>query len=395
MLKARAICRVAALIFCLASILPCHSGNPNPVYVIRAVLTEPKPTFVSHYGNSVSLGDGRLAVGACWATVGAKERAGAVYLYDLSGTYIGLLVSATPKPNTGFAGDPFSTTPAAMSGTSILVGEYTGAGGGRVFIFSPDGTRQTVPCPDPRPGFQFGTSVYGDGDNFLVGAYAGGAWLFDRLGNPLVRYIPAGGSGKCFGMSVSMKDQAVVVTQDHVAVGDTQEAGMAYLFDRSGKLVASMHAPIPEYGSGFGVCADTDAEVVAVGAPGTKVGGIAAAGAVYLYSARDGSFIRTLLPPEPVSVGRFGISVAVDEGRILVGAPGANVAGIAGAGACYLFDTEGHELAQFSDPQPTQYACFGRAVDIRGKNVIIGESAATIGETEGAGKAILFEDTSD
>ena len=393
MAVSRALCRLAAFAVCLAACLPAFSGGPDPAFVIRAVLTEPKPTTVSHFGNSVSIGDGQLVVGACWASVGAKERAGAAYLFDLGGAYQGTLASATPKQNAGFTGDPFTTNAAAMSGADAIVGEYTGAGGGRVFVFAPDGTRLAVTCPEARPGLQFGSSVAGDGAGFLVGAYAGGAWLFDPRGKPLVKFVPTRGVSKCFGMSVSLKGPVVVVTQDHIAVGDTPQAGMAYLFDREGRPIAEMQAPAPETGSGFGVCSATDGEVIAVGAPGAKVAGLAVAGAVYLFSAKDGSFLRTLLPPVPTMGGHFGISVAIDRGRVLVGAPGTQAAGVPGAGACYLFDAGGRAVAEFADPQPALNAGFGRSVDIRGNLVAIGEVAANIGDAEGAGKAFLFEET--
>ncbi|MCE1195627.1 FG-GAP repeat protein [bacterium] len=389
----RTLSRFAALAVCLAACLPAFPGGPDPAFVIRAVLTEPKPTMVSHFGNSVSIGDGQLVVGACWASVGAKERAGAAYLFDLGGAYKGALASATPRPNACFAGDPFTTNAAAMNGADAIVGEWTGAGGGRVFVFAPDGARLAVTCPDARPGLQFGCSVAGDGEGFLVGAYACGAWLFDPRGRPLATYVPTRGVSKCFGMSVSLKGPVVVVTQDHIAVGDTPDAGMAFLFDRAGRPIAELRAPAPETGSAFGVCSATDSEIIAVGAPSAKVAGFTSAGAVYLFSARDGSFLRTLLPPLPTTGGHFGTSVSIDKGRVLVGAPGTQAAGIPGAGACYLFDAEGRAIAEFADPQPTLNSGFGRSVDIRGNYVAIGEVAANIGDAEGAGKVILFEET--
>ena len=131
---------------------------------------------------------------------------------------------------------------------------------------------------------------------------------------------------------------------------------------------------------------------VSLGAPGAKVGDFAGAGAVFLYSAADGSFLRRVVAPAPSTVGHFGISVAVDGRRLLVGSPGTPEGGIRGAGACFLFDAEGKIVAELSDPQPTAFAGFGRSVDIRGKLVIVGEYAANVGDADNAGKAILFEE---
>ncbi len=207
----------------------------------------------------------------------------------------------------------------------------------------------------------------------------------------VAQFSPKRAIAKSYGMAVALKGNVAVVTQDHAFVGDVDDAGMAFLFDRSGKPIAEMQAPTPEKGSVFGVCAATDGNVIAIGAPYASSGGATKAGAVYLYSASDGAWLRTLSAPAPVQGGYFGLSVAIDGGRIVAGAPGTAASGVSGAGICFLFDSAGRSIGELVDPEPTPYGNFGWAVSMRGKLLLVGAKAAKVGNQDGAGKAILFE----
>ena len=92
---------------------------------------------------------------------------------------------------------------------------------------------------------------------------------------------------------------------------------------------------------------------------------------------------------------QFGYSVAIQAGRIVVGAPGDDSQGT-GSGSAYVFERNGsdwirHPLTQ-KDPGPGEQ--FGNAVQIDGSRVLVGARFDGGGGRE-AGAAYLFEKQSD
>ena len=85
-------------------------------------------------------------------------------------------------------------------------------------------------------------------------------------------------------------------------------------------------------------------------------------GAVHLYSATTGAFLRTLKPADSSANDGFGYSVAMQGKYLLVGA---NRRMSSGLGAAYLFDlTTGKQLRKIDAFEPADF--FGTAVAISG-----------------------------
>src|SRR5690242_14251116 len=62
------------------------------------------------------------------------------------------------------------------------------------------------------------------------------------------------------------------------------------------------------------------------------------------------TLINTITNPTPASVERFGgVSVALGNDRVVIGATGA---GTLGSGEAYLYNTNGTLLATFTNPTP-------------------------------------------
>ena len=122
-----------------------------------------------------------------------------------------------------------------------------------------------------------------------------------------------------------------------------------------------------------------------VGAPGDQPIGLGGVGAVYVFDVATGVLTHIVPAPDPdastMPVGGgpagpgvpqstasrpdamgFGRALATVGDRILVGAPDSSVDGLAGAGAVYVFDTQGTLIRTVREISPHANASFGASV---------------------------------
>jgi len=188
------------------------------------------------------------------------------------------------------------------------------------------------------------------------GNNAGAAFLFDAsTGAQLSKFFAADtASGDAFGYAIDIQgDRAVVGTR-------SGGAGKAYLFDigdpETPVQTRALHqaAPVPS-GAQLGMSVAIDGGLIAVGASADENG----VGAVYLFDALSGDFLRQLVPSAGDSNSLFGFPVAIDEG--IVAGASFNDSFVA------IFDgATGEELATVStDWRP-------RAVAIDGDRLVVG-----------------------
>ena len=108
----------------------------------------------------------------------------------------------------------------------------------------------------------------------------------------------------------------------------------------------------------YAVVGEVDNNDVAVGA-----------GAVHIFSATTGAFVRKLVSPDRLAGGRFGRSVAACGSLVLVGAYGNDT----NTGAAYLFDgTTGRLLHKFTASDGGVEEWFGFSVSLSGNYALIG-----------------------
>ena len=81
---------------------------------------------------------------------------------------------------------------------------------------------------------------------------------------------------------------------------------------------------------------------IVVGAYNDDVNGIGNAGSALIYDL-NGNYVGIITHPTAVADDRFGISVAVGSGRIVVGAYLDDVNGISGAGSALIWSTPDHQ----------------------------------------------------
>ena len=197
-----------------------------------------------------------------------------------------------------------------------------------------------------------------------------------------------------FGLSIAIDNGIVAVGADlHVHNGP--DSGSAYLFDAStGAQIAELLPSDAEADDRFGVSIAIDDGVVAVGAWLDDDNG-SESGSAYLFDASTGAQIAKLLPRDGAAGDQFGVSIAIDNGVVAVGAwddDGNN----SNSGTAYLFDAStGAQIAKLTPSDGTSGDLFGCAIAI--DNGIVAVGAWHEGDTDpsqpylaGSGSAYLF-----
>lgn len=288
--------------------------------------------------------------------------------------------------NNVFVGDIFDDANGAGSGQVSMFNATTGA------------LIRTFDDPAPTRFSFFGQAIASEGDRVLIGANnsqadgvgAGQAYLFNSATGALLQTFndPSPVRGDGFGGSVSISGDNVLVG----AIGDDtngERAGQAHLFSAStGALLQTFNHPNPTAFDLFGSSVSVSGDTVAIGSSGDINSGTAE-GVVHLFSASTGDLLHTLNDPTPTGRDRFGADVATSGDLVLVGAVGDSTNGN-GVGQAHLFSaTTGELLLTFDDPTVTGLDGFGVSVAIDGDKVVIGaDEDDTAGEN--VGQAYVF-----
>ena len=145
----------------------------------------------------------------------------------------------------------------------------------------------------------------------------------------------------------------------------------------SAQTLIELSSPNSEPGGRFGTAVSSVGDVdldgtpdVLVAAPGETVGGLAAAGRVYVLSGATRQVLRTFESPNPQANGAFGWSIdSVGDQNgdgtvdVIVGAPFESRSGAASAGNVYVLSgANGTDIVSLTPPQPVANATWGYAV---------------------------------
>ncbi len=226
---------------------------------------------------------------------------------------------------------------------------------------------------------QFGGSVAIDDGIVVVGAWhnedngwaSGSAYLFDAFtGVQLAKLLPLDGEeGDNFGMSVAIGD-GIVAIGARLDDDSGDNAGAVYLFDAyTGVQLHKLLAADGEGGESFAYVAIDDG-IVAVGAPNDNDNG-ASSGSAYLFDASTGVQLFKLLPNYGATNDRFGSSIAIDNGIVVVGAKYDDPYG-QDSGSAYIFDaTTGAQTYQLTN-HGLMFDEFGFSVGISNGIVAVG-----------------------
>jgi filamentous hemagglutinin family protein len=248
------------------------------------------PTSDLNFGVSIAaIRDNQILISSPGNTSGGVERAGQAFLINRDdGSLIQTFDNPNPSEvdNVSGVGNAFGISVAGV-GESFLIGAPGNTSedlesAGQAFVFGSDGTlSQTLDNPNPVTNGNFGNSVAGVGENFLIGA-----------------------SGN--------------------TSGDIEGAGQAFVFSSDGSLSQTLDNPNAIDGSSvfgnFGTSVSQLGDNLLIGAPENTSGDISNAGQAFVFSG-DGTLQETLDNPNPVSGGSFGNAVAsVNSDTVLIGA---------------------------------------------------------------------------
>lgn len=293
----------------------------------------------------------------------------------------------------------------SLDGRWLAVGAYlddtivAGDDAGSTTLFRLDETgvwtrRQYLTAFDGVSEDRYGISVSLRNGWLAVGAYfaavegrlnQGAVYLYQNVADTWVfrskQVLDSGARDDFFGYALAFDRSAerllVGTPGDDEAAGD---AGAAYLYRRTGAAWALERKLLPAPGvpdAFAGISIALGDGVAVVGAPQTDIGANAFQGAVHIFSNATGTWMQRerLLAGDGAAVDFFGFSIALDGGRLLVGAPSDSSPGIAEHGSVYAYV---HGETLFAAPikllpvgmQPA--GGFGAAVELKEQSALIG-----------------------
>ncbi len=221
-----------------------------------------------------------------------------------------------------------------------------------------------------------------------------------RMGDTEVILVPRpADAGDEFGWSADTDGVRIISGAPlHDEQGD--DSGIAYIFVRDGQGIWAQEAALlpddGEAGAWFGRWAVVEGDVAVVGAPlADVVGDDDDAGAAYIFERRDGVWRQTqrLVADIPQAGHQFGWSVAIDGDTIVVSASN-DIDG--GGQGVYVFGRAGKNWEFEAQLRPSEEGddyFFGHDIDISGGTIVAGAKgrAAFIGTN--AGVVFVFERT--
>lgn len=357
------------------------------------------PAHAQQFGGALALHDGQIIVGES----GNQTLAGMVYLFsevDGRWTETGALrmTDELRRP------DGFGRT-LGLVGDHLIVGaplESDGTGAAHVFQSAGSGQwmhRGTLPVPELTGESRFGSAVAisdeavaisapganGEGRVFVFQRSADGSWEMTATVSP-----PPDATATAFGRSLAFSGHDLLVTSAGAARGETHVH--AYRQDGAGEWIPRGRLSVeglPEQ-SGFGSAIGVVDGVAYVGAP--AVAGRSGRVFQFRFAEAAGSWIRAgmLQPLMEAPNTRFGSSITVADGALLIGAPGAS----GGAGSLYRFTGERgvwtNATTVTANGAPEGAALGGAAAAEDGLAVV-----AALGVDERSGAAFVYRRAAD
>lgn len=249
-------------------------------------------------------------------------------------------------------------------------------------------------------GIDFGGSVaIGDGV-IAVGSYkdpiygnlSGSVRIFDAVtGNQLYQIIPSDGQeNDWFGYAVAIDDGILAVSAPQITLTTKNKNGKIYLYDLDSmthlRTIIGSDSGSPMSITALGKKMAMDDGIIVAGAEGDFTAGDGV-GAAYLFDVSTGAELAKLLPSGASEYARFGWSVAIHKGVVVVGAYTESSIGTA-VGAAYVFDAmSGSELFRLDPDNPSISFPF----EYFGQSVAVGDRYIAVGTARNANGVYLYD----
>ena len=372
-------------------------------YIAAAsVYSSSDSTAYDYFGSSVAVSDdgttNKMVVGA-YQDDDDAENSGSAYIFDLNG---GSQVKITAGSSNAGQGDTFGYS-VAVNNNKVAVGAPSdsddGTNSGSVYIFNADGTnRVKVTASDAAANDYFGHSVAIDGNYLIVGAYGdasskGAVYRFDLDGTNELKIVASDGvAGDQFGHSIAIGNSKIVVGAPYD--DDTASAtGSVYVFDLDGTNQVKINHTTPAENDRFGWHVAVGENKIAVGAKYRNN--------AYVYDLDGTNQVTLSSSGTDGTGGNFGASVAVNQGKVFVGAPIRSITNGSGivqpsAGKIYAYNLDGtNQVVLNSTEQGSQYDYLGDdfALAVGDNRVIAGSKFADPNNAESAGEIFVWNYT--
>jgi FG-GAP repeat len=317
-------------------------------WVQQAMLVASDGAANDYFGLSVSISGNYAIVGAYNKTVGASSFGqGKAYIFNFNGS--SWVQQAILTAIDGSANDQFGYS-VSINGNNAIVGARGKSVGinntqGKAYIYNFNGTSWAVQniltASDGAAADYFGNSVGISGNNAIVGAYnkkiganlaqgkvyifslTGGSWL--QIGSGLT--ATDGFGSDYFGNSASISGDYAIVAAPQKAVNGNNFQGKVYIFYFNGSTWVQQAMLTATDGAAndlFGLPVNISGNYAIVGAAYKTLGTSSSQGAAYIYQNINGSWLQLQKVTNPGGNANFnfGIGVAIDAGRFLIGETG-------------------------------------------------------------------------
>ena len=365
----------------------------------------------SDYGRAVDLSGDYAIVGAIRDTDSGLSSGAAYILFRSQGQWI---EQQKLKASNTSSNDMFSID-VAISGDYAVVGangvDHDVPAAGSVYVFKRSGTtwveQAELTIPNASSLDQLGISVTISGDYIIAGTLeddagdnSGSAYVFVRNGDSWIQQTKLTASdaaaGDRFGGSLDLcGEYAIIGTDSKDGIG--QNSGAAYIFKRTGstwseqaKLLASDEAEKDLFGEEVAISGD----YAIVGAIGNDDAG-SQSGSAYIFS-RDGTTWTEqakLTAADAEAGDNFGRDVDIRGDDVIVGAHSVDAATTINSGSAYIFkrsDATWIEQQKITASDPVNYDFFGSYVAISEEYVLVGNPSDDEGGNS-SGAVYIFE----
>ena len=327
----------------------------------QAVLLANDGALADKFGYSVAISGDTIIVGS-YNDDAPLSNGGSAYVFVRNGTTWTFQQKLTASDGT--ADDEFGNS-VGIIGETIVVGAHfadlpSNSEAGSVYVFRRSGTvwaqtQKLLPTAAVVLGDHFGDSIAMSGSRIAIGAAgddtpftsAGAVYVFAESGGVFAQQqkltIPTGANGDNFGFSVAIEGNTLVGgALQYTPIIGQPAFGAAYIYEfngatwnSQGRIVASDGAAFDRFGYSVAVSDN----VVAVGAreDDTTVGPDAGSAYIFTRSGTTWTQLQKIAPSDTFNGDRFGVSVALNFGNLVVGAAEKALTGPNGQGAVYYF----------------------------------------------------------
>ena len=244
-------------------------------------------------------------------------------------------------------------------GKKPVAGGPLGEGPGLVYVYQRGGKEFVEMAQLQGDGIQnndrFGFSVDISGNTLVAGTpfhdeEKGAVYVYELDGNKWNETAKLvaddGGPKNRFGWDCAVHENTIVVGAP-LAAAPARLSGAAYVFKRQGDAWAQVAKVVPDDGDGgdsFGVSVDVSKSRILVGAnKDENEVKKRSSGSAYIFQGIGDVYTQEakLTADEPQEGAGFGLTVALDVNRVLIGAPSADTKRGDDSGAAYAFIKDG------------------------------------------------------